>query len=36
MKAVITQGAVEELAIRQGSEMYAFFKASTVTLAIEE
>lgn len=36
LKAVITQGAVGDLAIQPGSEMYAFFKASTVTLAVEE
>jgi molybdate transport system regulatory protein len=36
LKAVVTEGAVADLAIQPGSALCAFFKASTVTLAVEE
>ena len=35
LKAVVTQGAVDDLAIQLGSNVCAFFKASSVVLAVE-
>lgn len=36
LKAVVTQGAVDDLAIQLDSSICAFFKASSVVLAVEE
>lgn len=36
LKAVVTQGAVDDLGIELDSQVCAFFKASSVILAVEE